>query len=47
MKDLRRETTALKEMVADFSEKAVAQKRERGWGERGMRSPAPEENRII
>lgn len=35
-------------MMADLTlENRSLKKRERGGGERGMRSPAPEENRII
>ena len=47
VKDLRRETAALKEVVADPGEPPALKKHERGWGGRGMRYPASEKAEII
>ena len=49
VKDLRREATALKEVVADLTleNRLLKKKHERGWGERGMRYPASEKAEII
>ena len=49
VKDLRREATAFKEVVADLTlELPSAQKKhDRGWGRRGMRYPASEKAEII
>ncbi len=49
VKDLRREATALKEVVADLTleNRLLKKKHERGWGGRGMRYPASEKAEII
>ena len=49
VKDLRREATALKEVVADLTleNRLLKKKYERGWGGRGMRYPASEKAEII
>ena len=49
VKDLRREATALKEVVADLTleNRLLKKKYERGWGGRGMRYPAFEKAEII
>ena len=47
VKDLRREATALKEVVADLTLENLKKKHERGWGGRGMRYPASEKAEII
>ena len=48
VKDLRRETSAMKEVVADFTlENRLLKKHEREWGGRGMMYPAPEKAEII
>ena len=48
VKDLRREATALKEVVADLTLENLAQKkRDGGWGGRGMRYSASEKLEII
>ncbi|QDM20519.1 IS3 family transposase [Tardiphaga sp. vice154] len=49
VKDLRREATALKEVVADLTleNHLLKKKHERGWGGRGMRYPASEKAEII
>jgi putative transposase len=48
-KDLRREASALKEVVADLTleNRLLKKKHERGWGGRGMRYPASEKVEII
>ena len=49
VKDLRREASDLKEVVADLAlENSAAQKKhDRGWGRRRMRYPASEKLEII
>ena len=48
VKELRREASALKELVADLTLKnRVLKKHERGWGERGMNYPDAEKAEII
>ncbi|UVO35585.1 IS3 family transposase [Bradyrhizobium arachidis] len=49
VKDLRRETAALKEAVADLTleNRLLKKKHERRWGGRGMRYPASEKAEII
>ena len=49
VKDLRREATALKEVVAgsDPGKPSAQKKRDGGWGGRGMRYPASEKLEII
>src|SRR3954449_10004969 len=47
VKDLGREATALKEVVADLTLENRLLKYERGWGGRGMRYPASEKAEII
>ena len=49
VKDLRREASALKEVVAELTleNRAAQKKHDRGWGRRGMRYPASEKLEII
>ena len=48
MKDLRREVSVLKEVVADLTlENRLLKKHDRVWGRRGMRYPASEKAEII
>src|SRR3974390_2204414 len=49
VKDLRRETQALKEVVADLTleNRLLKKKHDRGWGRRGMRYPASDKTEII
>ncbi|MBK0329252.1 IS3 family transposase [Rhodobacteraceae bacterium F11138] len=49
VKELRSETTALKECVADLTleNRLLKKKHDRGWGVRGMRYPASEKPEII
>jgi len=49
VKDLRVETLALKECVADLTleNRLLKKKHDRGWGVRGMRYPASEKLEII
>ena len=48
VKELRLESAALKEVVADLTRKTVCSKKhDRGWGVRGMRYPASEKPEII
>ena len=48
MRDLRRETRALKECVADLTlESRLLKKHDRGWGRLRMRYPASEKLEII
>ena len=48
VKDLRREASALKEVVADLTlENRLLKKSMTGWGGRGMRYPASEKAEII
>jgi hypothetical protein len=47
VKDLRHETSALKEVVADLNLRTDCLRYERGWGGRGTRYPAAEKATII